>query len=303
MPGQSYTQTETFILPRGIGGTEADPQTFYVYVIADPQRRPPSRATTQSMMAPSRGFFGGNAYENPTNNQGGGAIPVIYREPSLVVSKLIVPSTPPNSGTTIPVTWTVTNTGNRDTHESYWIDNIYLSSRRRWKTHRAVSSILLGQSPHYGILQTGASYTVTLNVHLPDGVEGNYYIVVYTGRGAALPGPNRPVSGPNDLEYLYVTAGMNMVPQFAGEGYNTTAALLPVILSNPPDLQVASVDRPGPQPQPARPRLLRSVFHRDLHRHQYRRRRHPRQPVELGRTTSISRPTRSRRTLNTISPP
>ena len=112
-------------MPRGIGGTEADPQTFYVYVIADPQ------GTTDSGAYPNNdgsvGFFGGDAYENATYNPGGGTIQVFYREPSLVVSSLVVPSTPPDSGSTIPVTWTVSNIGSRDTHESYWIDNIYLS--------------------------------------------------------------------------------------------------------------------------------------------------------------------------------
>ena len=33
--GDSYTQTETFTLPQGIGGTADDPQTYYLYVIAD----------------------------------------------------------------------------------------------------------------------------------------------------------------------------------------------------------------------------------------------------------------------------
>ena len=33
--GASYTQSATFTLPHGIGGTAANPQTFYVYVITD----------------------------------------------------------------------------------------------------------------------------------------------------------------------------------------------------------------------------------------------------------------------------
>src|SRR5262249_27153710 len=36
-PGNpSYTASLTFDLPRGIGGTVAHPQTFYVYVVTDP---------------------------------------------------------------------------------------------------------------------------------------------------------------------------------------------------------------------------------------------------------------------------
>ena len=57
-----------------------------------------------------------------------------------------------------------------------------------------------------------------MNVRLPDGIGGNYYILVYTD-AVPPPGP-RPRPGPNDLEYLYVTAGMNMVPQFQGGGHN-----------------------------------------------------------------------------------
>ena len=42
-------------------------------------------------------------------------MPVYYREPDLAVSNLVVPTAAPHAGDTIPVTWTVTNQGTRDT--------------------------------------------------------------------------------------------------------------------------------------------------------------------------------------------
>src|SRR5581483_3330787 len=110
-----YTQSATFTLPRGIGGTADNPQTFYVYVLTDPRG---SLGTGGGSNDGSRDFFGTDGYEDPTNNQGVGTLPVIYREPDLQITNLLVPATPPHSGDTIPVTWTVTNAGNRDTRES-----------------------------------------------------------------------------------------------------------------------------------------------------------------------------------------
>src|SRR5207248_777257 len=109
--GASYTASAGFDLPKGIGGTADNPQTFYLYVITDPHG---ALATQGNDNNSSRGSFTTRGYEDQTNNLGGGTLPVIYREPDLQVTNLIVPSTPPHSGDMISVTWTVTNLGNRE---------------------------------------------------------------------------------------------------------------------------------------------------------------------------------------------
>jgi hypothetical protein len=225
--GASYTQSTTFALPPGIGGTSADPQTFYVYVITDPD------GSLSSGSHDNGNSFGIRAYEVPGNNEGGQTLPVIYREPDLVVSNVIVPTTTPHAGDTIPITWTVTNQGNRDTRQKYWIDRVFLSPDP--SLHNDDTE--LGQLAHEDILKAGDSYTATLNVPLPYGIGGNYYLLVFTDATA---------QGSIDVPGLF--SGADRVPEFQGEGNNITAALMPVDPTRPPHLQVASVTAVGPDP-------------------------------------------------------
>lgn len=115
--GESYTQEQEITLPRGINGN------YYIYVSTDYSY---DRYTTQfrgEIPANSgdndsnRNSFEYRVFENP-NNLGTTTIPVTYREPDLRGTNLIVPPTSPFSGETIGVTWTVTNTGTRDTREN-----------------------------------------------------------------------------------------------------------------------------------------------------------------------------------------
>ena len=73
--GASYNQSATFTLPRGIGGTAANPQTFYVYVITDHYGALTANTLNNDL---SRDFFTVRGYEDPTNNLGSGTLPVIY---------------------------------------------------------------------------------------------------------------------------------------------------------------------------------------------------------------------------------
>ena len=69
----------------------------------------------------------------------------------------------------------------------------------------------------------GASYTETLNVTIPYGISGNYYILVFTDE---------------------TTEGMGRVLEFQDEGNNITAAPLQVLPTSLPDLQVTAVNVP-----------------------------------------------------------
>src|SRR5262249_39837362 len=84
--GASYSQSTTFTLPRGIGGTETDPGTFFVHVVTDAD----GALTTNSFdNSESRQFFTTrHGYEDVTNNVTTATLPVIYREPDLQVTGL-----------------------------------------------------------------------------------------------------------------------------------------------------------------------------------------------------------------------
>src|SRR5205814_4122012 len=80
-----------------------------------------------------------------------------------------------------------------------------------------------------------------LNVRLPDGIGGNFYILIFTDSNI-FGSPNVFHVGSDG------TGDMARVQEFQGEGNNITAALMPIILTPPPDLQVASVTAQGPDP-------------------------------------------------------
>jgi len=230
--GESYTQSASFVLPKGIGGTATAPQTFYVHVVTDAHGTVNTHARDNSA---SRGSFATRGYEDASNNQHTGTLPVIYREPDLQVTDLQAPVAGVHSGDIVPVSWTVTNLGNRDTREGNWTDRVFLSTDPSLDS----GDTQLGEISHSAILTTGDQYSTTLNVRLPDGIGGDYYILVFTD--ATVRGMNgvRGVSGGNST---------GSVPEFQGEGNNLTAAFMPVTLTPPPDLEVTSLIARGPDP-------------------------------------------------------
>ncbi len=243
---QGYTQSLTFTLLQGIGGTAADPQDYYVYVITDPggttQRGYPSNDG-------SREWYTIHGYDAETDNQGSQTIPVVYREPDLRVTNLVVPTAPVQSGEVIPVSWTVTNVGNRETREGDWIDRVYLSPSPSLDDQ---ATYLIGELPHSSsrkvtpstILGAGDSYTATLDVRIPDGIQGTYDILVFTDSNetSSTPAPDTAgLAGDG-------SGAFGRVAEFQGEGNNITASPLQVILTPLPDLRVTSVIAAGPDP-------------------------------------------------------
>jgi subtilase family serine protease len=226
----SYTQSQDITLPPGIGGQ------FYIYVIADATQV----ELDQGSNAGARdGTYASTVYEgaNGFNNLGGAPIPVTYREPDLQVTNLVVPGTPPSSGQTIPVSFTVTNMGTRDTREAFWYDRVYLSKDPSLDN----TDQMLGQFERAGILAMGQGYTRNVNVDLPDGVVGNYYILVFTDSNisGALPPGNPGVDFDQQISRTLARVG-----EYRDEGNNITAQPLAITLATPPDLQVTSITIP-----------------------------------------------------------
>src|SRR5262249_41078141 len=94
------------------------------------------------------------------------------------------------------------------------------------------------------ILAAGGHYDATLNVQLPDGIQGNFYILVFTDSNLIGP-PDTPGV---DFEGYPSDLVMARVHEFQGEGNNITSAALPVLLRLPAALQVPSVLAQGPDP-------------------------------------------------------
>ena len=119
------------------------------------------------------------------------------------------------------VSWTVKNIGHADTGVGNWSDKVYLS------TDDVLSSDdqFLGSFAHAGILAADASYQQSQSIRLPDGISGNYRILVQVDAG-------------------------NAVNEFVLEGNNVTASatatqvtLAPYTDLKPEDLSIA-----GPNP-------------------------------------------------------
>lgn len=136
--------------------------------------------------------------------------------PDLEVSNVSVPGMP-FSGQEIEVSWQVDNNGAGGTGADGWIDAIYLSADT---TFQLFLDTYLGGFANLTTLNPGQMYTQTANVMLPDGIEGNYYIFVYADRYNAIK--------ETDNSNNYGARGE-----------------MQVMITPPPDLQVASIITPN----------------------------------------------------------
>jgi hypothetical protein len=230
---QSYTNTQEVTLPPGTPGE------YYLYVFTDVYQKPSEVTTPAGRLdgpvdtGRPTFFYHAHAWEGGTvelenNNQLRGTLPIIYREPDLIVSELIVPTGAVYSGQRINLEWTVTNQGSRSTRVDRWIDGVYLSrdaslSLDDFELGRFFrippAPLSPGESYHVGRNETGGLLSVTL----PEGIAGDYYVLVFTDD---------------------TNGSLWQVMEFQDEGNNITARAMPVTLSNPPDLQVTHISLP-----------------------------------------------------------
>src|SRR5206468_3325257 len=101
------------------------------------------------------------------------------------------------SGQALPVNWTVANAGTMPTFTSDWTDTIYLG---RDQILQPTDSVI-GFLRHSGILNGGASYGGGLNVSIPAGLSGQYYIFIQTDQHNEVAENDKQnnVSGPQPL--------------------------------------------------------------------------------------------------------
>ena len=90
-------------------------------------------------------------------------------------------------GSTVVITFKVTNEGNRATRDDNWIDRVYLSldaslDEGDWLMSResAPGVIVRAENRHVGILGAGESYEATVTVTLPFELEGPMHVIAMT---------------------------------------------------------------------------------------------------------------------------
>ncbi|MDZ8264642.1 cadherin domain-containing protein [Nostoc sp. ChiQUE01b] len=118
-----------------------------------------------------------------------------------------------SSGQPMQISWKVTNSGIGITDTSSWTDRVLLASDPEGKNIIAN----LGNFEHVGALAVGKTYNTSVDVTLPNGLSGNYYLVVTTG-------------GP--FEFIYT------------DNNSRTSNAVQVTFTPPPDLAVTNVTSP-----------------------------------------------------------
>src|SRR5262249_2441418 len=209
--GQGYTDSLTVTLPAGIDGGR------YLYVVLN-------RDFAESFLPGPAGLYQVHVFmglnENPLQHSGSTTIQVIYRETDLVPTAFAATSASPHAGDSVAVSWTVKNQGDRDTRTDGWEDGVFLS--RDPSASRA--ALPLGDFLHVGVLPAGQSYTESGTVQLPQGIQGDYFLLLYTDEPGHLVNPND-----------------DRVKEYRGEGNNVASIAVHVQPTPLADVRVTAV--------------------------------------------------------------
>jgi hypothetical protein len=140
-------------------------------------RRPPAARYRLFVVTDAQGEVFENFAE--ANNVGRGTevldvMPIPYAD--LQVASVGMQGTPA-SGRPLRVTWEVINRGIGISNSAEWSDQVWLS--RHADGSDVVASF--GSARHIGQLAVGDRYGRSLDVVLPEGISGNYYLNVRTG--------------------------------------------------------------------------------------------------------------------------
>ncbi len=238
--GETYTISQEVTLPRGTDGN------YYIYIntaTGSPLEKLPTGGSNDG----SRRAFKSTVHENSDDNLALEILPIQYREPDLQVTDLIVPPEPVQSGETISVQWTVTNVDSdrgRDTREHGWIDRVYLSHDGSLDENDVFLGEFVRQDPSQEGLAKGDSYDVALDVALPNYIEGEYNILVFTDSNIEPPRNRNTPLGVENLGEGTPFSVNARVREYQDEGNNVTAAGITITPITPPDLQVTAIDIP-----------------------------------------------------------
>ncbi|MCA9186965.1 MAG: tandem-95 repeat protein, partial [Planctomycetales bacterium] len=238
-PGESITREVPISLPKGIEGS------YYVHLTIN------DRLSASEWPVPANAAgFDRRAYEDSTSNRVSGVLPVIYQEPDLVVSNVVVPDNL-TAGQTFEVEYTVTNNGSRDTREELWFDRFFLSidptldsQDYRLDYLNDSNRYVASEVKHEGILREGDSYTGTVTITLPFEIQGDFHLIAYVDAGTGQQGVDRSSRFPSNIASGLpgiAGNGIGHVAEFLDEGNNETATPITIAPLVPPDLQVTEI--------------------------------------------------------------
>lgn len=244
--GDSYTQEQNITLPPGIDGE------YYFYVTTDYSLESElSKDYSASLDIPRSGTnedswesYEVRGFEDPSNNVEQVAFDAVYKEADLKITNLNVDNPNPTSGATVPLSWTVENIGTRTTRTNYWEDRVYLSTDATLDFNdELLTSYIREAETGLGI---GESYDVNLNVQLPENIDGDYHLLVFTDSNIHDGSePYNLKSGGPEQKEIYYEVGLDenlaRVPEFRDEDNNITAIPLDVTQRDLADLQVTEV--------------------------------------------------------------
>ena len=132
------------------------------------------------------------------------------------------------AGSTVQVSFTVTNVGTRATRTADWTDRVFLSTDASLDTgddlltlREPDGSYATAENDHAGVLAPGQSYTATVSFTVPFEVSGPLYLLADTDSGFGASGYNPSTISPR-LEGIAGNAA-GVVQEYAGEGNNVTA--------------------------------------------------------------------------------
>ncbi|UUZ69429.1 hypothetical protein LP416_08025 [Polaromonas sp. P2-4] len=188
--GASYIRSERFLLPPATTGR------YKLFVVSDAKSE----------------VFENGAEGNNIGRLAHGVDVMTVAYADLQVASVTTTGTAA-SGRPLHVSWDVVNNGIGLTNTAEWSDQVWLS--RNPDGSNVVAQ--LGTASHIGQLAVGDRYTRSIDVTLPEGIEGNFYINVRTG-------------GP--FEFI-----------FTNNNVGSTVSI-PVELSKSPDLKVETITLP-----------------------------------------------------------
>ncbi len=235
--GGSYAAQADVTLPGGIEGP------YYLHVFSNVSSisgRPFDSDSTTGAADSLRSIYRNRVFEADAfaDNRASRQIDVTYSEPNLVVSAIDLPAEA-MAGTEIELRFTVANIGTRDTTVGNWMDRVFLSRDGALDA----GDTMLAEVRRIAPLAAGDSYEATVMIRLPDGIEGDFNIIVDTD-SLATPLARAESDIRSGLSGLRLGTGQGRVPEFRDTGDNQSAAPLTITRGITPDLRITAIDIP-----------------------------------------------------------
>ena len=161
-------------------------------------------------------------------------IEIEYAEADLTISNLAAVPVDPDSGSVLDVSFTVTNSGTRETRVDRWTDRVFLST----DTSTDAYDIQLGVLRREEVLGIGESYDVEFQVRIPDNIGGDFNLIAFTDSTFAAGGFGRPRPYPETEGPTRSRQVADEVLEFDGEGNNQALFPLAVTQVPSPDLVI-----------------------------------------------------------------